>query len=301
MTTPENSLFDLSSRIKLRVSGADRVRFLNGQISNDLRKASAFCAIEACVLNPKGKIDAHLYLHAEQEFFVLDADLDTGTALQARLERYIIADDVQLEDVTGKWSIFHVFGGNPPPGVAAKIVAADRFGFSGHDLWVESSAHAKAAVELARHFRPFNATEMETLRIERGIPRSGRELTSEIIPVEANLEKRCIDYEKGCYVGQETISRMKMSGQRNKSLCGLVSVNISPLVAGMRLSADGKDAGWITSATSSPRVGREIGLAFVRRGFNASGSKLEARPAEKGLEPVPVEVVDLPFAVSGRS
>jgi tRNA-modifying protein YgfZ len=301
MTAPENSLFDLSSRIKLRISGADRVRFLNGQISNDLRKASASSAIEACVLNAKGKINAHLYLRAEPEFFLLDSDADIGSSLQARLERYIIADDVQIEDVTEKWSIFHVFGGSPPSDVAAKIVAVDRFGFAGHDLWVGSGAHEKTAAELAQHFQSLNAAEREILRIERGIPRWGLELTPEIIPLEANLEKRCIDYEKGCYVGQETISRMKMSGQRNKSLCGLVSLNDRPLTRGWRLSAAGKDAGWVTSATSSPQLSKQIGLAFVRRGFNSTGTKLEAGPAEGGSEAVPVEVADLPFAIPGRS
>ena len=301
MTAPENSLFDLSSRIKLRVSGADRVRFLNGQISNDLGKASASSAIEACVLNGKGKIDAHLYLHAEPEFFLLDADADIGSSLQARLERYIIADDVQLENVTEKWSIFHVFGDNPPSGMTTKIVAVDRFGFAGHDLWVGSGAREKTAAELAHYFRSLNAAQIEIFRIERGIPRWGLELTPEIIPLEANLEKRCIDYEKGCYIGQETISRMKMSGQRNKSLCGFVSLNDRPLMRGWRLSAAGKDAGWVTSATNSSRLSKRIGLAFVRRGFNSTGTKLEAGPAECGSEAVPVEVVDLPFAVSGRS
>ena len=121
-------------------------------------------------------------------------------------------------------------------------------------------------------------------------------MTGDIIPVEANLEQRCIDYEKGCYIGQETISRMKMSGQRNKQLRGLVSVNDSPLAAGMKLfpmEAEKKEVGWITSAARSSRLGKEIGLGYVKRGFNSTGSKLEARSAEN--TPLPVEVVDLPF------
>ena len=79
-----------------------------------------------------------------------------------------------------------------------------------------------------------------------------------IIPVEANLEQRCIDYDKGCYIGQETISRMKMSGQRNKQLCGLISLKNIPLVSGMRLTGpEGKEIGWITSGRrSGERDGR---------------------------------------------
>jgi folate-binding protein YgfZ len=130
------------------------------------------------------------------------------------------------------------------------------------------------------------------LRIEQGIPRWGKELTNEIIPVEANLEQRCIDYEKGCYIGQETISRMKMSGQRNKELRGLVSLKNIPLASGMRLiGPEGKEIGWITSATLSGQ--REIALAYVKRGFNSVGSRVEVKSAEEVA--VPAEVVDLPF------
>lgn len=130
----------------------------------------------------------------------------------------------------------------------------------------------------------------ETFRIERGIPRWGRELTNEIIPVEANLEASSIDYEKGCYIGQEVVSRMKMSGQTNKRLCGLVSISGTPLAAQKRLTSEaqpGKDAGWITSATNSDRFG-EIALGFVKRGFNETGRRLLAGD-------LPVQVAPLPF------
>jgi folate-binding protein YgfZ len=131
----------------------------------------------------------------------------------------------------------------------------------------------------------------EVFRIERGIPRWGRELTNEIIPVEANLESSSIDYAKGCYIGQEVISRMKMSGQTNKRLCGLVSLNGSPLEPGVRLTSAtdaGREAGWITSATKSDRLGRQIGLGYAKRGFNTPGNALLAGT-------IPVEVTALPF------
>src|SRR5205807_2383828 len=102
--------FDLSSRVKLRVTGADRLRFLNGQLTNDVRKASEARAIEACVLNAKGKMDAHLFVHADGDSFLLDAHSALEPSLQSRLERYIIADDVQIENVTTQLSIFHLLG-----------------------------------------------------------------------------------------------------------------------------------------------------------------------------------------------
>ena len=289
----DRGFFDLSARVKLRVSGSDRLRFLNGQLTNDVHKATDTNAIEACVLNAKGKMEAHLFAHAKGDSFFLDADPALQSTLQTRLERYVIADDVQIEDVTARLSIFHVIG--PPPtsfSIPTRVVSINRFGPESHDIWSEATDHDQLAAELAKEFQFCDENCAEVFRIEQGIPRWGRELTGEIIPVEANLEQRCIDYEKGCYIGQETISRMKMSGQRNKQLCGLVSLKNIPLVSGMRLiGPEGKEIGWITSATRSDP--REIALAYVKRGFNSMGSRLEATSAEHPA--VPAEVVDLPL------
>lgn len=282
---------DLSTRTKLRVSGADRLRFLNGQLSNDVRKANETRAIEACVLNAKGKLDGHLFLHAAGDSFLLDAEPAT---LQSRLERYIIADDVMIEDLTSQWSIFHVLGDSLPKlSDPTRVVFVNRFRRDGHDIWVESAQRDGIAADLSKEFDFCDENCAEVFRIEQGIPRWGRELTGEIIPVEANLEARSIDYEKGCYIGQEVISRMKMSGQRNKQLCGLVSVENLPLVAGGRLAVEDKDVGWITSATRARE--REIALGYVKRGFNSVGSRVNAITAEKAS--VPVEIVDLPFTI----
>jgi folate-binding protein YgfZ len=285
--------FDLSARVKLRVSGSDRLRFLNGQLTNDIRKATETTALEACVLNAKGKLDAHLFAHAQADSFLLDADPALQSTLQARLERYVIADDVQIEDVTARLSIFHVIGA--PPSIfssATRVVWINRFGPQGHDIWCEAAQHESLAAELSKEFESCDENRADVFRIEQGMPRWGRELTGDIIPIEANLEQRCIDYEKGCYIGQETISRMKMSGQRNKQLCGLVSLKNIPLAPGMRLTGpEGKEIGWITSATRSGE--REIALAYVKRGFNSVGSRLEATSAEHPA--VPAEVVDLPL------
>jgi folate-binding protein YgfZ len=299
--SPERAFFDLSDRVKLRVRGNDRLRFLNGQLTNDVRKATEASAIGACVLNAKGKLDAHVFLTVEPEAFLLDADAELKKSLQPRLERYIIADDVQIEDVTDRLSIFHVLNARSPELPRnSRIISANRFGESGSDIWVEANQHDQLFQQWSAALTFCDADCAEALRIEQGIPRWGRELTGEIIPVEANLEERCIDYEKGCYIGQETISRMKMSGQTNKRLCGLVSVNDSPLLAGMKLFPMGeekKEAGWVTSATHSERLGKKIALGFVKRGFNVPGANLDALASENlfGSAAARVEIVDLPF------
>ena len=292
--TADQLFFDLSPRVKLRVTGPDRVRFLNGQITNDIRKATETNTTEACVLNAKGKLDAHLFVHQQGDSFLIDADPALQSSLQPRLERYIIADDVQIEEVSKQLSVFHVISGKAPAvSNPTQIIAADRFGRAGFDIWCEPTQRDQIRAELREQFRFCDDSCAEQVRIEEGIPRWGRELTGEIIPVEANLEQRCIDYEKGCYIGQETISRMKMSGQRNKRLCGLVSLSKRGLAPEMRLigGPEQKDAGWVTSATRGGD--REIALAYVKRGFNSVGDKLEAVSGKD--RPIAAVVVDLPF------
>jgi folate-binding protein YgfZ len=308
----DNAIFlDLSRRAKFRITGADRLRFLNGQITNDLRKASEASAIEGCVLNAKGKTNAHIFVSASGESFLIDAAADLRETLKIRLERYVIADDVQIEDVTDQFSLFHVLSQRSPALESGRIVSVRRFAEPGWDIWVDAAQQGALLQELSLRWTLCDSDAAEVMRIEQGIPRWSRELTEEIIPIEANLEQRTIDYQKGCYIGQEVISRMKMSGQTNKRLCGLISVDDIPLQQGMKLvppSAPGKEVGWITSATRSETIGKEIALGYVKRGFNAAGTKLgAARPsggpgasATENFLPesdrtISVEVVPLPF------
>jgi folate-binding protein YgfZ len=294
-----NAFFDLSPRLKLRVTGTDRERFLNGQLSNDVRKATRAHSIEACILNTKGKLNAHVFVAAESKSYILDADAQLRESLQRRLERYIVADDVQLADESDRFSVFHVLGETPPAlANECQLRSTIRFGEPGYDIWTQATRREDLLRELSRQFKFCDTGRADVFRIERGIPRWGRELTEEIIPIEANLEERTIDYEKGCYVGQEVISRMKMSGQTNKRLCGFVAVSRSPLTTCMKLFPMGeekKEVGWITSAAHSERLGKEIALGFVRRGFNRPKTQLEAIMPVDRTAGVPVEVVDLPF------
>ena len=296
----DGALFDLSSRAKFRVTGSDRLRFLNGQITNDARKTNETTALEACVLSARGKTNAHLFLSSASDAFLLDADPAFREILPARFDRYVIADDVAIADVTDEFAIFHLLGaGAQSLPNEWRILQARRFVTVGWDIWVNNSDGARAKEELSARFQVQTEDQAEIFRIESGIPRWGRELTEEIIPIEANLEERCVDYEKGCYIGQEVISRIKMSGQTNKRLCGLLAQDGRPIAVGAQLRAPdgGREAGWITSAIWSARLDRQIALGFVKRGFNSPGSILQVIPSENepGTEMTSLEVVSLPF------
>ena len=292
------AFLDLSQRAKFQITGPDRLRFLNGQITNDLRKATEKLAIEACVLSAKGKMNGHIFVSALGECFLVDTEPELRETLRARLERYIIADDVQIEDVTDQFSLFHLLSQESAGPDHGRTISVRRFAETGTDIWSDAAQHDAVRQRLSSAFRFLDSAAAEEMRIEQGLPRWGHELTEEIIPIEANMEQRTIDYEKGCYIGQEVISRMKMSGQTNKRLSGLISLDDVPLQAGMKLaapSAHGREIGWISSATRSERIGKVIALGYVKRGFNTDGTKLDAFSPENSAKSVPVQVAPLPF------
>ncbi|MDP9291027.1 MAG: hypothetical protein M3O82_01535 [Verrucomicrobiota bacterium] len=269
---------DLSDRAKFALSGGDRVRFLNGQISNDIRKADAHLALHACVLTPKGKMCGDIFVSATDDALRCDAEPALCETLAARLERYIIADDVVLRDVTDEFKLLHAIGIGSEEideaglgGIAS--VAANRFGTTGADFWLDAETFGKAWTSLSARTGVFDSDALEVLRISAGIPRWGFELSEDTIPNEAGLDKTSVDYEKGCYVGQEIISRLKSIGHVNKTLCGFISRDSRMVSRGARLfviDAPTKEAGWVTSTAFSSALEKSIALGYLKRGVTAS-------------------------------
>jgi folate-binding protein YgfZ len=275
------------------MTGSDRVRFLNGQTTNDVRKADTEWVQASCVLNAKGHLDAHLFLFATPDAIWMSADAELRYTLRERLERYVIADDVAIEDMTDDFALLHILSESPPQGFAFEFcVRSRRLQSNGWDVWIAANKKAKALVALTAAYQSMSEADWEILRVERGIPAWGRELTAEVIPPEANLAEPAIDYRKGCYIGQEVISRMKMSGQTRQRLCGLVGEGDRQFRRGMDLFAGEKVVGRITSAVFSERLNAPVALAMVKRGFNEAGTDLVAVSNGARLN---VRVASLPF------
>ena len=293
----DGAAVDLSTRAKWLVTGSDRVRYLNGQVTNDVRKAVANEALYACVTSAKGRIDGDLFIHAAPgDALSLDAEPGLRETLSARLEKYVVADDVNFEDVTGDWRLLHVCGsaaehGAWSAGLDAKIrmVKANRLGEEGYDLWIPiSCALPPAPCPL------LPADEAETLRICRGVPRWPHELNAAAFPQEAGLESRAMDFSKGCYVGQEVLSRIKTTGRMPRRLVRFqvqdsafrtrASGDPEPSWRLWARSADGlKEAGAVTSACLHPVLDRVMGLAYVRQGMEQEHSLLLAPEDPPGI------------------
>ena len=315
--TPVESVYlDLSDRAKLRLTGGDRVRFLNGQVSNDVRDASAERSVYTGVMTIKGKLCADAFIHAGGDFLLVDTEPGLREALAARLERYLIADDVQIEDVTDTFALLHLIdfaadaGAPRLPDVRAALaglgagwwtVESARYGRPGLDVFYEPALDAKLRSCLHLGFTELNADAEEAWRIIAGVPRWGAELDENTMPAEAGVEARAVSYTKGCYIGQEIVSRVKSVGHVNRQLRGLRALDSSPLYEGMVLlpaasggaeSQPAKEVGRITSAAAAAGHGGAdfVALGYVRRGWETPGTLLDA-----------VSVAHAPAAGAGAS
>ena len=151
--------------------GADRIRFLNGQTTNDVRKADAAATQESCVLNAKGHLDAHIFLSATPNDIWIDSAQELRERLQTRLDRYVIADDVAIEDVTDQFALFHLLADSEPKISGAKFCfRSRRLGIDGWDLWDEAARAEAMKNTLAADYRVMDESEWEVFRIENGVP-----------------------------------------------------------------------------------------------------------------------------------
>ena len=271
---------DLSDRVKLRLTGADRVRFLNGQITANVQRLVPGKARPACVTTAKGRLCADIFVHATEDALFVDADASVRETLPSRLERYIISDDVTLDDVSGEMRLLHLVR----PAAERPGVRANRFGHPGLDLWLGAAEFGKVWDELSAAYCVLDESLCESLRIEAGIPRWGRELDENTLPPEAGLERTHIDYDKGCYIGQEVISRLKSIGHVNRRLAGFIASEESALAPGMRLFAPGGDAaeiGALTSTSWSFALEKPAALGYLKRG-SPMGELLARADGEPG-------------------
>ena len=291
-------IVDLVSRVKLLFTGADRQRYLNGQVTANLASAKTPSVLPVCVTTAKGKLCAEAFVSLGPSGILLDADPAVAETLPGRMERYIVADDVAMEDVTDRVAIIHALGltaerlqeltGLTP-------LPVNRFGLPGFDLFPPFRTDLLPIwTKLTAEFPVLSEALLETIRLERGVPRWGFELGEDTLPPEAGLDRTHIDYHKGCYIGQEVISRLKSVGHVNRKLTGFRAEQVIPAGAEIfAATAPEQTCGKISSSGWSFALETPIALGYLRR--SAPSGELFARAAEPGAEPVPIIACDLPF------
>jgi folate-binding protein YgfZ len=314
---PGAALADRSARGRIVASGADRRSYLHAMLTNDIASLGAGRGCYAAYLTPQGRMIADMRVLDLGDVLLLDVDGGVTSALLEKLDQFVFSEDVRFGDVTDAFCSFALFGARSA-GVLADVLrqsdAAEpraeldhldefanfRAAFRGDVLIVAASREMAArgfdlyidrqsADGLRRALIEAGATEIdseatEVARIERGRPLYPVDMDGETIPLEAGIEHRAISFTKGCYPGQEVITRVLHRGHGRvvRKLVGLVadgSVAPSPDVA-------------VTSAAVSPVLGRPIALAYLHRDYLAPGTAVEVVHHGVG---VPATVTDLPF------
>ena len=272
---------DLGKPSLLQFRGPDAVRFLNGQLTQDVRRVvGGKTSLPSCVTDAKGRLQFRVSLTECDGALWIAGLVEWAEALEARLTRYLIADDVDVHDLTGTLALVHFTGpvAETPAGVVTR--ESNRFGTVGTDWWIPCDA----AVEFPAGVDLLTGDDLEALRIGNGVPAWGHELVEGMLPPEARLDETDISYHKGCYIGQEVISRIKSAGKVNKRLARFSIAAEVPASAGPLMSSEGGATGELTSV--SPRVdgGFRDALGYVKRG----ATEFFLKTADGALFPVRV-------------
>jgi tRNA-modifying protein YgfZ len=257
---------DLGTPAVLEFRGPDAVRFLNGQLTQDVRRVVGSAkSLPSCVTDAKGKLQFRVSLLAvETDALWVTGLQEWSENLEARLTRYLIADDVEVADLTASYRLVHFMGEVPPPPQGVISREANRFGIAGTDWWIPFDQPLEYPAGTAL----LEGDALEAVRISNGVPAWGSELVEGMLPPEALLEATDISYSKGCYIGQEVISRIKSAGKVNKRL---VKLHLPPDITAAPIQlvdANGQPAGTITSISSKVENGIRPALGYLKRGVD---------------------------------
>lgn len=322
-------LLDRSDTGKLALRGSERFPWLQGMVSNDMRLLEqGTTRLLACVLNATGHVLTDLALihvrgenplasalgYPDSNFVLADLPRCNLDKIAELFDRYIIMEDVEVEDVSDRLSCFSLQGpraaelwrpdaNHLPKAVRESVypVEADHTGSGGCDLYMDS-AQAETVREALRQagVMEVGAEAQEVLRMEAGFPRYGADLDESVIALEAGLGPTHISLTKGCYVGQEIIARIDSRGHTNRALTGLILSGALP-IPGDKIyplstleDPEPREVGRITSVVASAPAagGRPIALGYVRHEHRAPGTHLRVSGGSRHTE---AEVTALPL------
>jgi aminomethyltransferase len=282
-------LFDLPSRAKLILTGEDRVRWLNGMVTNNIRDLAPGHGVYAFLLNPQGHILGDMYAFHRGDYLVVDVDEVQVEKTRATFDHYIIMDDVEVTDARDRLAALGVAGpqarevlsraGIEVPELAPlqladltwqdvgiTLVRTDDATGDAYEIWAAPENLAKLeSVLLGAGAVLISTAVLELYRVARGIPRYGHDIRERDLPQETGQE-RALHFAKGCYVGQEIVERIRSRGGVHRTFAGFAVDGPLP-PAGTKIQSQGKDVGEITSTAVLPLAAgaKAVALGYVRK------------------------------------
>ncbi len=308
-------VIDRSMLGKATVTGRDRAAFLQGMLSNDVQALQPGQGCPAAFLDAHGKVVSLLAVYALEDRILLELPAGTTERFLQVIDKFLISEKAYLEAADEAYAILALQGpeaerilsglsgetldsapyshkeisiAGGPVRVARRTEAVT----PGFHCWT-SAAHGEALWTALRGAGavPVGAQALEVLRIEAGIPLYGQDVDETVILPETRLDA-LVSYTKGCYIGQETVARVKYRGHVNRGLSGMVIEGDRVPSYGDAITAEDKEIGRVTSGVRSIALGKPIALGYVRREHFEPGSAVTVTVGER---PVPARVAELPF------
>jgi folate-binding protein YgfZ len=315
-------VFDLGFRTRISLTGSDRTRWLNGMVTNNIRDLAVGHGVYAFLLNPQGHILGDLKAYNLGESLIVETDRSLAEKILATFEHYIIMDDVEVAHLSDQLTALGVGG---PQARAVLSAAGVEFpeleplqSFTiqcacecgclecivtrgegalrdSYEIWL-APAHVKQVWDglVKAGATPVGAEALETRRILAGVPLYGVDIRERDLPQETE-QARALNFNKGCYVGQEIVERIRSRGNVHRKLVGFASQTRLPIVAGAKVMVGEKEVGEITSAAHLPVDGSErtIALGYIRREVGVTGREVTIAGAAATVAALPIETFGL--------
>lgn len=311
---------DRSHRGQVQVKGADRVSFLNNMLSNDVKSLAAGSGMQAALLSQKGKLVSDMIVYRLEESLLLEMEPEQIGPVMKALTRYIVSEDVKLEDVSEREAVISLEGPRASE-LLSKLVEGSlpelplyhfiHAGIQETPVQVSAARHgpgpgfdvslaADRAVALLDRILDAGAdvglrmaghSTQNTRRIEAGIPVFGVDMNESHLLMETGLEN-AVSFNKGCYLGQEYVARLAHRGHLNRKLVGLKISSAYIPSPGNEILGEGQPVGQVTSATFSPALDYPIALGYVQRQFFEPGTTVSIKSEN---EQISARVAKLPF------
>jgi folate-binding protein YgfZ len=294
-----SALFDMSWQAKLLISGTDRTRWLNGMITNNVRDLEVGHGVYNFILTPQGHNQGDLVAYNRGDYLLAVTDREQAPAISAVLNRYIIMDDVEIDDISDKLGAIGVAGPQAADslrkagidvahleagqladvdwqGIGLSVARSTHPQMDGYEIWLAPENVDKLwDALLAAGATPAGSDALELYRIARGVPRYGIDLRERNLPQETG-QQHALNFVKGCYIGQEIVERIRARGNVHRTLIGF-EVQGDPPPAGTPVRANEKDMGEITSAARVPFPDgeRTLALGYLRREVAIPGATVQ--------------------------
>jgi folate-binding protein YgfZ len=306
-------VYDLGFRAKISLTGGDRVRWLNGMTTNNIRDLAVGQGVYAFLLNPQGHILGDLFAYNRGESITVDTDCGQMEKILATFDHYIIMDDVEVTNLSEQLTTLGIAGpktgevlasaGFTIPemralqvesvmwqGTQCTLVHGEDDERVSYEIWLPpASVRSLWDALSAAGAVPVGSDALELQRVVSGTPRYGVDIRERDLPQETE-QTRALNFNKGCYVGQEIVERIRSRGAVHRKFTGFVADGTAPMAAGAKIVAGEKEVGEITSAASLRLGGRDkmVALGYIRREAGVPGREVSIGTSKATVVQLPV-------------